>query len=55
MASSSAPSDIASPRTTLVPQVVVPSLVVLVLLLVLCTVQPELADRAFGVAQRWVT
>ena len=55
MTSPQAVSDIAPPRTTLVPQVVVPSLIVLVLLLVLCTVQPELADRAFGVAQRWVT
>lgn len=44
-----------SPRTTLVPQVVVPALGVLALLLVLCTVQPELADHTFGVAQRWVS
>lgn len=43
------------PRTTLVPQVVIPALAVLVLLLVLCTVQPELAGLVFGIAQRWVT
>ncbi|MCO5401124.1 BCCT family transporter [Ralstonia soli] len=48
-------ASIAPPRTTLVPQVVVPALAVLVLLLVLCTVQPELAGFVFGVAQRWVT
>lgn len=44
-----------SPRITLVPQVVVPALAALVLLLVLCTVRPELADVVFGAAQRWVT
>jgi choline/glycine/proline betaine transport protein len=48
-------SPAASPRITLVPQVVVPALAALVLLLVLCTVRPELADVVFGAAQRWVT
>ncbi|MBL2516257.1 hypothetical protein ELK10_35445, partial [Klebsiella pneumoniae] len=43
------------PRITLVPQVVVPALAALVLLLVLCAVRPELADVVFGTAQRWVT
>ncbi|CAJ0804757.1 Glycine betaine/proline betaine transporter BetS [Ralstonia mannitolilytica] len=48
-------SPATSPRITLVPQVVVPALAALVLLLVLCTVRPELADVVFGAAQRWVT
>lgn len=48
-------APIAAPRTTLVPQVVLPSLAVLALLLIVCTTRPELADRAFGMAQRWVT
>ncbi|GCB05948.1 BCCT family transporter [Ralstonia sp. SET104] len=54
-AAESPPSPATTPRTTLVPQVVVPALSVLVLLLVLCSVQPELADHVFGIAQRWVT
>ncbi|CAJ0734675.1 BCCT family transporter [Ralstonia mannitolilytica] len=48
-------SPATSPRITLVPQVVVPALAALVLLLALCTVRPELADVVFGAAQRWVT
>lgn len=48
-------SPATSPRITLVPQVVVPALAALVLLLVLCAVRPELADVVFGTAQRWVT
>lgn len=55
MSHSSTESAVASRRTTLVPQVVVPALSVLVLLLVLCTVRPELAGSVFGIAQRWVT
>lgn len=55
MSHSSTDSAVASRRTTLVPQVVVPALSVLVLLLVLCTVRPELAGSVFGIAQRWVT
>ncbi|WP_426398079.1 BCCT family transporter [Ralstonia sp. R-29] len=55
MSHPSSESAAASRRATLVPQVVVPALSVLVLLLVLCTVRPELAGNVFGIAQRWVT